>query len=62
MNNKTFATVGAVQAVLSLLVLVNVIELSVEALAAVGTAIGAVLTGIHAWLDPSIPFGNKGES
>jgi hypothetical protein len=55
--NKTALTVNAVTAVLALLVLLDVIRLSTEALAAVGLAITGVLTAAHAWFDKDIPFG-----
>lgn len=55
--NKTALTVNAVTAVLALLVLLDVIHLSSEALAAIGVAITTVLAAGHAWFDRSIPFG-----
>jgi hypothetical protein len=56
---KITATVGAAQAVLAFLVLIDVIEWSGETIAAFGLGIGAVLTAIGAWFDSSIPFGAK---
>lgn len=55
--NKTALTVNAVTAVLALLVLLDVIHLSTEALAAIGVAIATVLAAAHAWFDKNVPFG-----
>lgn len=59
---KVTATVAAVQAVLSALVLLSVVELTGEQLAGITTAVGALLLGVAAWFDASVPFGApKGE-
>ena len=55
--NKTALTVNAVTAVLALLVLLDVIHLSSEALAAIGVAVTTILAAGHAWFDSNVPFG-----
>ncbi len=55
--NKTSATIGAVQAVLVALVLLNVIHLTDEQIAGIIAATSAVLLAVAAWFNPKIPFG-----
>ena len=50
----------AVQAVLGALVLLGVINLTADQIAAVMLAVNAVLTAVYAWFDPSIPVGKQG--
>ncbi len=56
---KITATVAAVNAVLSALVLLSVVHLTAEQLAGIGVAVSAVLAGVAAWFDPNVPVGNK---
>lgn len=49
----------AVQAVLGALVLLGVVNLTTDQIAAIMLAVNAVLAAVYAWFDPSIPVGNK---
>ena len=56
---KIAATVGAVQAVLSVVVLLGWWDLTADQLAGITAAVGAVLLAVAAWFNPSVPFGNQ---
>lgn len=49
----------AVQAVLGALVLLGVVNLTADQIAAIMLAVNAVFTAVYAWFDPSIPVGKK---
>ena len=55
--NKTSATIGALQAVLVALVLLDVVSLSEEQIAGIIAATSSVLLAVAAWFNPKIPFG-----
>jgi hypothetical protein len=52
-------TVRAITAVLSLLVLLEVIHLTADQIAACGLTISAVMIAVGTWFDPKVPYGNK---
>lgn len=54
---KTAAIVAAVNAVLSVLVLLGAFNLTADQLAGIGVAINAVLVAGAALFDPNVPFG-----
>lgn len=58
METKVNYTVRAVTAVLSLLILLDVVHLTAEQLAAFGLAVSAVMLAVQAWFDPKVPIGN----
>lgn len=55
--SKISVTIGAIQAVLVCLVLLNVVSLSDEQIAGIIAATSAVLLAVAAWLNPKIPLG-----
>jgi ABC-type bacteriocin/lantibiotic exporter with double-glycine peptidase domain len=56
---KITLTVTAVTSVLSVLVLIGVLHLTADQLAAIGLAVSACLAALAAWFDPTIPVGVK---
>jgi len=56
---KITATVAAVQAVLGALVLVGIVSLTDEQLAAVMAAVNLGLVAVASWFSPSIPWWGK---
>lgn len=57
MLTKITATAGAVTAILNALVLLNVLSWTADQIAGVNVAVVLVGGAIHAWFNPSIPFG-----
>ena len=57
MLTKVSALTAAVTAVCNLLVLFSIVSLSGDQIAGINLAIVAVGTAVHAWLNPSVPFG-----
>jgi hypothetical protein len=58
--SKLAYSVGAANAILAVLVLLGVLDLTVDQLAGIGAALNAVAIAVAAWLDPNIPIGNAG--
>lgn len=56
--SKLAYSVAAVNAVLAVLVLLGIFNLSVDQLAGIGAAVNAVALAVAAWLDPRVPIGN----
>jgi hypothetical protein len=50
---------GAIQALLGAVILLGLINLTVDQMAGIMAAVNAVLLAVYAWFDPSIPVGNK---
>ena len=57
METKINYTVRAATAVLAALVLLGVVNLTVDQLAAIGLGISATMVAVQAWFDPKVPFG-----
>lgn len=57
-STKSTLTVAAIGAVLSVLVLLELIDLTADQLAGIGVALTAVFAAIAAWFDPGVPFGS----
>lgn len=53
---KTAAIVGAVNAVLSALVLLGLLDLTTDQLAGIGIAVNAVVVALASVFDPQIPW------